>query len=158
MKLQEQEMLIPNGFFDESTLLMVDIPFCFQNKKISKNFIHTLNKFTDNKYDVRIKLKTKKVKTLFNLKDKNPYPSCVIYQGICRCGETYVGETKRNVEIRWREAKHLRNFTNHTFKWNILCQAPQFIRERKHLEGSYIAILSPSLNNQLESKSLIEMV
>ena len=45
--------------------------------------------FTDNKYDIRIKWITKKVKQLFKLKNRNPHPSCVIYEG----------ETVRNVEI-----------------------------------------------------------
>ena len=33
----------------------------------------------------------------------NLHPSCKIYKGECTCGETYVGETVRNVEVRWAE-------------------------------------------------------
>ena len=61
----------------------------------------------------------KKVKQLFKLKSRNPHPSCMIYEGICSCQESYIGETVRNVEIRWQEhedtqkdsepAKHLKN-------------------------------------------------
>ena len=51
-------------------------------------------------YDVAIKWVTRKVKSLFSLKDKNPYPSCVIYEGICNCGENYIGETVRNTLAR----------------------------------------------------------
>ena len=28
---------------------------------------------------------------------------CTIYKGICSCGESYIGETTRNVEERWSE-------------------------------------------------------
>ena len=59
--------------------------------------------FTDNKYDIRIKFRTKKVKQLLKLKSRNHHPSCVIYEGACSCQETYIGETVRNVEIRWQE-------------------------------------------------------
>ena len=38
----------------------------------------------------------KKIKNLFSLKDKNPYPACQIYQGLYICGETkYIGETAK---------------------------------------------------------------
>ena len=59
--------------------------------------------FTDNKYDIHIKWITKKVKQLFKLKSRDPYPSCVIYEGVCSCQESYIGETVRNIEIRWQE-------------------------------------------------------
>ena len=62
----------------------------------------------------------------FFLKDNNPYPACEICEGTCVCDETYVGETIRNVDIRWNEhqdireesepAKHLRENLNHTLK------------------------------------------
>ena len=45
--------------------------------------------------------KTRKIRSLFPLKDKNDYKSCVIYKGdSSSCGSRYIGETKRNVEIR----------------------------------------------------------
>ena len=47
--------------------------------------------------------KTKKVKQLFPLKEKNPYHSCKIYEGVCSCKENYIGETKRNVITCWNE-------------------------------------------------------
>ena len=59
--------------------------------------------FTDNKYEIRIKQITKKVKQLFKLKSRNPHLSCVIYEGVCSCQESYIGETVRNVEIRWQK-------------------------------------------------------
>ena len=40
---------------------------------------------------------------LIFVKRQNSYPSCQIYQGTCNCGETYIGETVRNVKTRWDE-------------------------------------------------------
>ena len=39
-------------------------------------------------------------KTLFKLKDKSLHSACKIYHGVCSRGETYIGETVRNVETR----------------------------------------------------------
>ena len=80
------------------------------------------------------------------------------------CGQTYIGETKRNVELRWDEhndaqkssepAKHLFHHPTHSFTWSIIMSAPQNIRVRKNLEASFIALKAPVLNNQMESKKL----
>ena len=62
-----------------------------------------LQQFTGKKYDMAVKWLTKKVKSLFLLKDCNLHPSCKIYKGICRYKETYIGQTIRNVDKRWSE-------------------------------------------------------
>ena len=59
--------------------------------------------FNDNEYEIRIRWITEKVKQLFKLKSRNPHPSCMIYKGTCSCQESYIGETVRNVQIRWQE-------------------------------------------------------
>ena len=102
---------------------------------------------------------------MFHLKDRNPYPSCVIYKGTCDCGATYIGETRRNTVTRWNEhedirkdsepAKHLTNNINHKFHWTILTRAPIFNRDRKNLEASFITLQKPTLNNQIDTKLLI---
>ena len=45
----------------------------------------------------------RKVQSLFPLKDKVQHLSCVIYKGICSCGEAYVEEAIRICKIRWDE-------------------------------------------------------
>ena len=62
--------------------------------------------------------------------DKVQHWSCVIYKGICSCGEVYVGETIRNCKIRCDEyndvnknsepAKHLARNIEHKFSWQEL--------------------------------------
>ena len=84
--------------------------------------------------------------------------------GKCSCGQTYIGETVRNVEVRWKEhnsgtgnsepSKHLQENDQHDFTWKVLMTAPLNTRERKNLEASLIAIHKPSLNNQLDAKIL----
>ena len=89
--------------------------------------------FTDNKYNIRINWITKKVKQLFKLKSGSPYLSCVMYEGLCSCQDSYMGETVRNVEIRWQEhedsqkdsepAKQLKNDPTHSFNLKVLLPA-----------------------------------
>ena len=109
--------------------------------------------------------KTKKVRSFFPLKDKNLHPSCKIYYGLCSCGEDYVGETKRNVSVRYDEhnkpfkkskpAAHLNQNIEHYFTWKILSNAPSNARMRKNTETFFLAIMRPSLNEQRGSDVLI---
>ena len=82
---------------------MIEIPFCESNESLAKRFLNKLNDFTEFKMDFVIKWSTKKVKQLFHFKDKNPSPTCKIYEGICSCGFNNIGETKRDVRKRWNE-------------------------------------------------------
>ena len=86
-----------------------------------KNF----DDFADNKYDIHIKRITKKVKQLFKLKGRNPHPSCVIYEGVCSCQESYIGETVRNIEIRWQKYEDTEKDSTHLFTWKFFSQPHQ---------------------------------
>ena len=74
-----------------------------KNEKVSKLLLKELRVFTIEKYDFRIVWKTMKVRQVFPLKEKNPYPSCKIYEGVCSFKQNYIDETKRNVITRWSE-------------------------------------------------------
>ena len=74
-----------------------------KNEKVSKLLLKELRVFTIEKYDFRIVWKTMKVRQVFPLKEKNPYPSCKIHEGVCSFKQNYIGETKRNVITRWSE-------------------------------------------------------
>ena len=81
-----------------------------------------------------------------------------MYEGKCNCGRNYIGETGRNVPVRWDEhsdivknsepAKHLNQFPEHRFNWKILRRVPNNVRQRKINEAYYV--MHPTLNNQLE--------
>lgn len=68
-----------------------------------KDFIKKFHPFTNGKYYISINWITKRVKKLFPLKDKNTYPTCKIYHGLCFCKENYIGESKYNMVTRWGE-------------------------------------------------------
>ena len=99
------------------------------------------------------------------MKDKNLYPSCKIYYGLCLRVEDYVGETKRNVSVRCDEhnklsnkskpAAHLEENNDHYFFRRILGNALSNTRTRKNIEAFFIAIMRPILNEQIDSDALI---
>ena len=144
---------------------MAEIPYCPRNETLLKRLTKKFHEFTNNSYDVRINWITKKVKQIFKLKSKNSHPSRVIYEGVCVSEQTYIGETKRNVELRWEEhenickdfepAKHLKENLSHKFSWKVLFAAPVNKRIRKILEAFEIALKRPSLNEQIDSKKLL---
>ena len=164
---EEDLPLIPSFFFEEQPpFLLIELPYCSENERLSKHFIRKIKSFLDTEYTVVIKWITRKVQTLFSLKSKNPHPACKIYQGVCNeCGHSYIGETRRNVEVRWKEhidpkgksepALHLQQNPSHSFTWSVFMNASQNTRIRKNLEASIVAFLKPKLNNQLESKKLV---
>ena len=113
---------------------------------------------------MRIKWLTKKVKTLLKVKDKSLHQSCKIYKGVCSCGESYIGETIRNVEVRWEEhnnpmnkpnpSKDIKDNLDHVFNWSVLAYAPKNMFQRKVLEAYYIVLEKLTLNEQLEPERL----
>ena len=103
---KEHDPMIPNYLFkdiESKHIVLIDIPFCNENERVSKQLLKKLKAFTKEKYDFRIVWKTKKVRQLFPLKEKNSYPLCKTYEGVCSCKKNYIGGTKRNVITRWNE-------------------------------------------------------
>ena len=125
------------------------MPFCVKIIA-SKQFTKKFNFFTNYKFDVRIKWLTR----------KSLHPACKIYEGICICGEKYIGETKRNVEIRQMEhntpsnksnpAKHVKDNIDHSFTWKVICNVSDRKLARKILEPYFIATTKPSLNDKID--------
>ena len=76
----------------------------------------------------------RKIKSLLKIKDNNKHLNCVICQGICSCGNNYIGETTKNAVTRIDKheqangksepSKHLKNNPGHKFDWMILSRAP----------------------------------
>lgn len=157
--LQTEDPLIPPYFFEERKKIAIRLPYCPLNEKQSKKFIAKLNSFTANKYFFVIVWQTKKIRQMFRLKDKNLHPSHVVYQGNCSCGESYIGETSRNLETRIAEhenvrhnsepARHLKQFPHHSFTWMKL-QVEHFYTKRLIAEGLLIKQKNPTLNKQVK--------
>ena len=131
---KKDELLIPKWLFDERKHVTICLPFSSKNEKYCAYFINKLVSFTSGKVKFNVVWNTRRIQSLFPLKDKVQHLSCIIYKGICSCGETYVGETIRNCKIRCDEhndvnknsepAKHLARNIEHEFSWFILARAP----------------------------------
>ena len=62
---------------------------------------------------------------MFRVKDKSLHQACKIYKSLGSRGESYIGETIRNVEVRWDEhnnsmkksnpSKHIKDNLDHIF-------------------------------------------
>ena len=74
----------------------------------------------------------------------NIYQRLTMTNGLCSCGEEYVGETKRHLEVRIAEhsdvkqksepARHLHKNPGYTFHWKILFKARNTFK-RNIVEG-----------------------
>ena len=63
------------------------VPFCSKNEMESKRFIKKLNTYTKWNFNFFIIWQTRKIESIFKLKDKNIHPSHIIYKGTCNCGQ-----------------------------------------------------------------------
>ena len=83
---------------------------------------------------------------MFSLKNRIKHKANIVYECICPCNESYIGETKSNAEIRWKEhcsnndkkskvAEHWLKSPDHIIDWQIITSAPQQQNKRKILEG-----------------------
>ena len=133
---KKEELLLPKWLFDETKLVVIRLPFVPRNEKFSKRFISKLQTFTNGKVRFNIIWNTHKIQFLFNNKDKVQNLSCAIYKGVCSCSADYIGETIRNVKIRWNEHesgidknsecfKLLQEHLSHGFHWSLLSIAPR---------------------------------
>ena len=99
-RLHEEEPIIPTNLFEERLRITIRTPFCERNEKASSTFINQMNNYTRNSCIFEVIWLTRKIKSLFNLKDKNVHKSHVVYEGNCDCGAKYEGETQRNFSVR----------------------------------------------------------
>ena len=149
---RDESFIIPTSLFEiAKPLIFIEIPYCELNEVKPKHFLKKFHKFISNSFRMVITQKTKTIRSLFSLKNKNDYKSCVIYKGDCFCGSRYIGETKHNAEVRRNEhnptkssepSKHPRNNINHYFTWAVISNAPKNRPERTQ---KYHILLSRNL-------------
>ena len=109
---------------------MVEVPYCEENETSSKRFLKKFHELTNDLYEIKTQWIIKKMGNLSHLMSKNPQPACVIYEGICTFKESYLGETKQNVEIHGRNIQTLTKYLNyldilktnptHASAWKVL--------------------------------------
>ena len=97
---KDEEMIIPTWLLDERSTVLLYLPNARENEEYTKSFISRIYKFTNNKFNIKIIWQTRKIRSLFKLKDKVKHISVVIYKGTCNCIEEYCGVTDRIAEIR----------------------------------------------------------
>ena len=86
----DESFVIPQDFYS------IEIPECELDEIKSKHFLKNFRTFANDAYRVVMKGKTRNIQSLFPLKDKNDYKSCVFYKGDFSCGLHYIG----NAEVR----------------------------------------------------------
>ena len=103
------------------------------------------------------------IKSLFPPKDKVGHQSCVIYEGKYSFKLSYKKKRKeqrketvkfvgKNTKILLENqpAKLLIENASHKFSWKVLSIVHSYFRRKKILEGFFIALRNPALNDQLE--------
>ena len=119
----------------ERKTVYFQLPFCKTNEQKIKSIVKKLEEFTNNKVKFVYHWKTRKLKSLFPLKDRIKHKANIVYKGTCSCNEPYIGETKHNPEIRWKEhcfnnykksevAEHLLKDPGHTIDWQVITSPP----------------------------------
>ena len=124
---KSDETIILVHWFDERPKIGIRLPFC------STNEVESRNSYTKWRFNFFVTWQTRKIESIFKLKDKNMHPSQVTYKGKCICRQTYIGETAHNLEVNVNEhldvkkqsqpAKHIRKHSNHKFTWEVLIAA-----------------------------------
>jgi hypothetical protein len=162
---EKVDLIIPDWLFREPKKeIVIRVPFCPKNEASINKVLKRLEVFSNNQFVFKVIWNTRKIKSLFPIKDRVQHSSNVIYEGKCSCQQSYVGETTRNVEVRWKEhqsndgksepSKHIINNPDHSFQWKVLSKAPRDTRKRKILEAYFIRKLNPKINDQLDIRFL----
>ena len=155
---EKEELFIPKQLFDEAKLVVIRLPFASRKRKFSERFMSKLQTFTNGKVRFQIIWNTRKIQSLISSKDKEKHLSCVINKDVCSCGADYIGQTIRNVKMRWNVHengndksskcfKHLQEHLGHGFQWSVFSIAPSNTFKRKTLEAFFIKIMIPFLNS-----------
>ena len=73
---KKHDPMIPKYLFNDiesKPVLLIDIPFCNESERVSKQLLKKFTVFTKEKDNFRIVCKPTRVRQLFLLKEKNPY-------------------------------------------------------------------------------------
>ena len=92
--------MITRWLFDERKTTAINLPFSNKNEYFSKRFCEKLEFYTNGIVKFNIIWSTRKIKSLFKIKDNVKHLSCVVYHQICSCGNNYIVETIRNIVAR----------------------------------------------------------
>ena len=74
----DEELMIPRWLFDKRKTVAINLPFSNKNEHFSKTFCEKSEFYTNGKVKLNIIWATKKIKSLFKIKDNIKNLSCVI--------------------------------------------------------------------------------
>ena len=153
----EESFIIPTSLFEiAKSLIFVEVPYCELNEVKSKHFFKKFHKLSNNSFRIIITWKTRNIQSLFPLKDKGDYKSCVIYKGDVLV--VHVILVKPNVMrkldgmkiiIQLKVQNHQNTFraTSTTILHGLSFQMLQKnAKTRKNLEASHVTLWKPNLN------------
>ena len=100
---EKEDLIIPPQMFDDRKTVYFQLPLGKTNEQIIKWLVKNLEEFTNNTLKFIYHWKTRKAKSLFPLKERVLHKANIIYMGTCSCNKSYIGEIKRNREVRWKE-------------------------------------------------------
>ena len=114
---KKHDPMIPKYLFNDiesKPILLIDIPFCNESERVSKQLLKKFRVFTKEKDNFRIVCKSKRVRQLFLLKEKNPYiPFMQNQQGnLLLLGKLHRwNQTKcyHSLEWAWKSEQSFRN-------------------------------------------------
>ena len=139
---EKEDLLIPKRLFQERKEVSFQIPFFQRNENEISCITDKLETFINYIVKDRYFWKTRKIRSLFVLKNPVVHKTNVIYKDTCSCSEFYIGETKQNSEVRWRKhcstkksselGDHLLLNPGHTVNWEILTNAPKQVKNEKY--------------------------
>ena len=144
--VENEEPIIPPLMIDERKRVCFQLPFCKTTEQKIKSIVNKLEEFTNNKVTFIYHWKTRKLKSLFPLKDRIKHKANIVYKGICSSNESYIGKAKRNAEIRWKEhysnsdkksevSENLLKKPGDTIYWYVITSAPHERNKRKIQEA-----------------------
>ena len=158
----KKDFLIPPSLFEQRKEISFQVPYCRRNEEKMKRIIWNLEEYTNYKIKFGYAWKTRKLLSLFQLKDPIVHKANVVYKGTCTCKEFYIGGAKHNSEFRWNEHCSLKKSSevgdyilvnpNHNITWKIIAKAPGQTIKRKILVAFYICKLKSTLNSQKDIK------
>ena len=93
---EKDKVLIPEWLFEDRKECLITLPLAPASGKFERSFINKYEIIANYKVKFNIVWNSRKIKSLFNNKDKITHCSCVIYRGICSCGADYIRETVGN--------------------------------------------------------------
>ena len=126
---EDDYILLPHFFEIKKQVILTEVSYC-ENETYSKHFLKKFHELNNNLCEIKTKWITKKMRNLFYLKSNDLLTTCTKYEGECTCKENYIGEMKRNVQIRWKEqsginkisepSRHLKSNPMHAITWKVL--------------------------------------